>query len=245
MPRFYVQNTTGFEKSIEITGEDVNHIKNVLRLREGDCIVIGDGSGKDYICTISDIGQQSVLADIEDIVANASELPVKIVLFQGVPKGDKFEFVIQKAVELGVSEIIPVYMDRTVVKLDSKKELKKLERYNAIAMSAAKQSGRGIIPVVKEYMTYNKAIDYAKTLSMNIVPYESAKGIEYSREVIASISGNDSIGIFIGPEGGFAAEEIEKAKSIDAKIITLGNRILRTETAGMAILSIIGFEIER
>lgn len=244
MPRFYVQNTSGFDKSIEITGEDVNHIKNVLRLETGDEITVGDGNGRDYICRISDIGRESVLADIEDVISNTAELSTRIVLFQGVPKGDKLELVIQKAVELGVSEIVPVYTSRTVVKLDAKKETKKLERYNTIALSAAKQSGRGIVPKVKEYMTYEKALKYAEDLSMNIVPYEDARGIEFSRKIISSVKGKKSLGIFIGPEGGFAKEEVEKAKAMGANIITLGNRILRTETAGLAALAIIGFAIE-
>jgi 16S rRNA (uracil1498-N3)-methyltransferase len=244
MPRFYVENTSGFEKCIEITGEDVNHIKNVLRMNVGDEITIGDGNGRDYICHISDIGNDSVLADISDVIANAAELATKITLFQGVPKGDKMELIIQKAVELGVYEIVPVYTERTVVKLDSKKEKKKLERYNMISLSAAKQSGRGVIPTVKEYMSFKQALEYAQTLDMNIIPYEDAKGIEESRRTISEIKGKKSLGIFIGPEGGFATSEVELASSIGARVVTLGNRILRTETAGLAVLSIIMFEIE-
>jgi 16S rRNA (uracil1498-N3)-methyltransferase len=244
MPRFYVENTSGFDKCIEITGEDVNHIKNVLRMNVGDGITIGDGNGRDYICRISDIGNESVLADICDVVSNAAELSTKITLFQGVPKGDKLELIIQKAVELGASEIVPVYTERTVVKLDAKKEKKKLERYNMISMSAAKQSGRGVVPLVRKYMSFKQALEYAKKFDMNIIPYEDAKGIEESRQIISEIKGKKSLGIFIGPEGGFAASEVELAKSIGASVVTLGNRILRTETAGLAVLSIIMFEIE-
>jgi 16S rRNA (uracil1498-N3)-methyltransferase len=210
----------------------------------GDEITIGDGNGRDYICRISDIGTESVLADICDVVSNTAELPTRITLFQGVPKGDKMELIIQKAVELGAAEIVPVYTERTVVKLDAKKEKKKLERYNMISMSAAKQSGRGVIPVVKEYMSFKQALEYARSFDMNIIPYEDAKGIEESRKIISEIKGKKSLGIFIGPEGGFAATEVELAKSIGARVVTLGNRILRTETAGLAVLSIIMFEIE-
>lgn len=245
MPRFYVDDCSEFDKSITITGEDVNHIKNVLRLHVGDEITIGDGHSKDYICNISEIATDYILADIVDVQSNAAELPVRIVLFQGMPKSDKMELIIQKATELGVAEIVPVMTKRTVVKLESKKEAKKIDRYNAIAMSAAKQSGRGVIPVVKDFMTFKQALAYAKELDMNMIPYENAKGIAYAKEVVASVSQYKSLGIFIGPEGGFAKEEVDLAMEMGAKCITLGNRILRTETAGLAILSILMFELEQ
>ena len=246
MPRFYVDKSIciNADKSIAITGDDVNHIKNVLRLKVGEEITVSDGEGTDYMCRIGGIEKDMVTADIEDIVKNASELSCRITLFQGMPKSDKLEFIIQKAVELGVYEIVPVMTKRTVVKIDEKKSAKKLERYNAIAKSAAEQSGRGIIPTVKDFMSFKEALSYAKSLDMNIIPYEEAFGIGYSREVIKSINYKKSLGIFIGPEGGFAKEEVEAAEAIGAKCITLGNRILRTETAGLAVLSIIMFEIE-
>lgn len=244
MPKFYVDGLSSAEKTVKITGGDVNHIKNVLRLHTGDEITLCDGCGKDYICRISELADDYVGADVQDILMNAAELNTSIVLFQGMPKSDKLELIIQKAVELGVCEIVPVMTKRTVVKLDTKREKKKLERYNTIALSAAKQSGRGVIPVVRDFMTFKEALQYAKSLEMNIIPYEEAEGIEYSREVIRSIKGKKTLGIFIGPEGGFAHEEVTDAMSIGAKCITLGNRILRTETAGLAVLSIIMFEIE-
>lgn len=244
MHRFFVDNLSGASDNIIITGNDVNHIRNVLRLKIGEKIMVSDGSGTDYQCSISDIGSDMVIADIEDVFKNAAELPVKITLFQGMPKSDKLELIIQKAVELGVYEIVPVITKRTVVKIDDKKADKKLERYNGIAESAGKQSGRGIIPTVKPFMSFKQALEYAKTLDMNLIPYEEAKGMEYSREVIKDIHGKKSLGIFIGPEGGFAKEEVDMAIEAGAKCITLGNRILRTETAGLAVLSIIMFEID-
>lgn len=244
MPKFYVDGLSSVDKTVNITGGDVNHIKNVLRLHTGEHITLCDGSGKDYICRISELGEDYVSADVEDIMMNAAELNTKITLFQGMPKADKMELIIQKAVELGVNEIVPVMTKRTVVKLDLKKEKKKLERYNSIALSAAKQSGRGVIPVVKDFMSYKEALSYAESLDMNIIPYEEAEGIEYSRQIISDIKGKKNLGIFIGPEGGFAKEEVDAAMNIGAKCITLGNRILRTETAGLAVLSIIMFEIE-
>ena len=244
MHRFFVDNLSGASDNIIITGNDVNHIKNVLRLKIGEKIMVSDGSGTDYQCSISDIGSDMVTADIEDVFKNAAELPVKITLFQGMPKSDKLELIIQKAVELGVYEIVPVITKRTVVKIDDKKAGKKLERYNGIAESAGKQSGRGIIPTVKPFMSFKQALEYAKTFDMNLIPYEEAKGMEYSREIIKDIHGKKSLGIFIGPEGGFAKEEVDMAIEAGAKCITLGNRILRTETAGLAVLSIIMFEID-
>lgn len=244
MHRFFVDNCNGTGENIIITGSDVNHIKNVLRLKCGEHILISDGEGMDYECAIDEIGTDTVVAKIADVFKNAAELPVDITLFQGMPKSDKLELIIQKSVELGVREIVPVITKRSVVKIDDKKAGKKLERYNSIAESAGKQSGRGIIPEVKEFMTFKQAIEYAKTLDMNIIPYEEAKGMEYSREVIRGIKDKRSLGIFIGPEGGFAKEEVELAMSVGAKCITLGNRILRTETAGLAVLSIIMFEID-
>lgn len=246
MHRFYTDKgyLNHADKNVTITGEDVNHIKNVLRLKCGDEILVSDGEGTDYQCRISELNADSVVADIEDVFRNSAELPVKITLFQGMPKSDKLEFIIQKAVELGVTEIVPVMTKRTVVKIEDKKAGKKLERYNMIARSAGKQSGRGLIPEVKGFMTFKEAIGYAKELDMNIIPYEDARGMEYARQVIQEIKGKKSLGIFIGPEGGFAKEEVEQAMEVGAKCITLGNRILRTETAGLTVLSIIMFALD-
>ncbi len=249
MHRFYVDNLSELNKSVTIEGEDVNHIKNVLRLTVGDSITVSDGSSRDYECVIASISDV-VTADIVDIHDCNAELPVKLRLFQGVPKADKFELIIQKAVELGAAEIIPVMMERTVVKLDDKKQDKKLERYRKIAEAAAKQSRRGIIPEVSSYISFKNAV---KTLTeaddkvkrLILVPYESAEGMDYARNIIASAGEYDEIDIFIGPEGGFADSEIELAKQSGASIISLGNRILRTETAGLAILSILGFTLDR
>ena len=247
MPRFYVEDCQAAQTGITITGEDVNHIKNVLRLSMGDAITVCDGAGKEYECEIAEISKEYVYATIVDINQNAAELPCKITLFQGMPKSDKMEFIIQKAVELGAAQIVPVMMKRTVVKLEDKKKDKKRERYQMIAESAAKQSGRGIIPEVAGFMTFREALQYAESFDFLLVPYESADGIAYAQEMItqaANLADGASIGIFIGPEGGFAKEEIDAAKDAGAKIITLGNRILRTETAGLAVLSILMFQME-
>jgi len=244
MYRFFVEQENIIGEEIVITGTDVNHIKNVLRIDIGEEITISAGTDKEYICSVTDMDNDKVVCRILDIVGNSAELSTQVVLFQGYPKGDKMELIIQKMVELGVTKIVPVMTKRSIVKLDDKKASKKVERFNAIALAAAKQSKRGIIPTVESVMSYKQAIEYAKTLDMNIIPYEDAKGIEYSKEIITSIKGKKSLGIFIGPEGGFSVEEVDMAKSIDAKVITLGHRILRTETAGMAIMSIIMFQLE-
>ncbi len=245
MNRFFVDDPGAFsDRSVVITGEDVNHVKNVLRLKENDELIVSDGRGRDYHCRISGITNEEVVADICDICDNFSELSTEITLFQGFPKGDKMELIIQKTVELGVTRIVPVMTKRTVVKLDDKKAKKKTERYNMIAESAAKQSGRGMIPEVTMPVSFAEAVSMAEKLDMNIIPYEEAEGVEYSRNIIKSIKGKKSLGIFIGPEGGFAMEEVEKALDAGVSAITLGHRILRTETAGMAVISIIMFELE-
>ena len=244
MHRFFVDGCTNAVDNIIITGNDVNHIKNVLRIRMGEKILVSDGNGTDYECTVTDMDDDSVTARIEDVLKNSAELSTKITLFQGMPKSDKLEMIIQKAVELGAYEIVPVMTKRTIVKVEDKKVSKKIDRYNQIAESAGKQSGRGIIPEVKPFMSFKEALEYAKTLDMNIIPYEEAEGLEYSRQIIRDIKGKKSLGIFIGPEGGFAKEEVDMAIDIGAKCITLGNRILRTETAGLAVISIIMFEID-
>lgn len=245
MYRFFVEPEACKGSDIRISGEDWNHIRNVLRLKCGETIAISDGTQREYICEIMEYTDSEVITKIVDILDSSAELSTEITLYQGFPKGDKLEFIIQKAVELGVVRIVPVMTKRTIVKLDHKKAEKKLERYNAIALSAAKQSKRGIIPVVDRIMTLKEALEDAKYLDMNIIPYEDAKGIQHSKEIIGQVHGKKSLGIFIGPEGGFEEAEVEAAKKIGAECITLGHRILRTETAGITVLSILMFELEQ
>lgn len=243
---FYVENSQISEHEIRITGSDVKHIKNVLRMEKGEKIVICDGQGKDYYCAIESLDKEEVLAKILEINDTETELETKIYLFQGLPKKDKMELIIQKAVELGVHEIIPVSMKRCVAKIeDGKKEKKKLERWQSISTSAAKQSGRGIIPNIHHVLTFEEALQMADTLEYNLVPYEQAEGMEGSHKVVQEACKHKSIGIFIGPEGGFDDAEIEKVLNRGFQTISLGKRILRTETAGLAIVSILMFEIER
>lgn len=246
MYQFFIQPENITENDILITDEqDINHIKNVLRMRQGEKIALYcEASGKEYICSVEELGEGGIRARIEDINGQSRELPVRITLFQGLPKGDKMELIIQKAVELGAAEIVPVAMKRSVVKLDAKKAAKKVQRWNEIAKSAAKQAKRTLIPEVKPVMSWREAVEYGKSLEMLLLPYEGAEGIGHSREVLASVKGRQSLGIYIGPEGGFQEEEVAQAEEAGAQTITLGHRILRTETAGMAVLSILMFMLE-
>lgn len=244
MYRFFIDESQVAQTLIKIEGEDVNHIKNVLRMKKGDHVLLSNRRGIEYECELENIEENCVLAKILDIHGVESELKERIVLFQGLPKGDKMELVIQKAVELGASEIVPVKMKRCVVKLDEKKARKKVERWNAIALGAAKQSKRGLVPKISEVLSLKEAAEKARSLSALLVPYEAAEGMEHSRKLIRETKGKESIGVFIGPEGGFEPGEIEELKHAGGRVLSLGRRILRTETAGMAVLSVLMFELE-
>lgn len=245
MYRFYVEKEQINGEKLHITGGDVNHIKNVLRLEIGDWVVACDGSGRDYVSRIQALESDQVILQVEKIQATGTELPVKITLFQGLPKKDKMELIIQKAVELGVYEIVPVMMKRCVVRLQEEKKIRrKQERWKAIAEAAAKQCDRGIIPAVHAPVTMGQAFDIARGIEYNMIPYELQDGIEMSREIVDEACRHASIGIFIGPEGGFEAEEVQQAVERQIHPLTLGKRILRTETAGMALLSILMFQMQ-
>ena len=245
MSNFFIDSGNIYGEAAYITGSDVNHIKNVLRMKEDDEIRLSAGNGLLYTAKISEFLPDRIVCKIVDCEGGKSELPARIILFQGLPKKDKMELIIQKAVELGVSEIVPVMMKRTIVKLeDSKKELKKLERWRTISLTAAKQSGRIIVPEVAEFITFNEAVKRAESLEFNLIPYENEKGMDRARELVKEAKGKKSIGIFIGPEGGISEDELELAVKMGAEPISLGHRILRTETAGLALLSVLAFEID-
>ena len=246
MYHFFVEENALTDGQVHITGDDVNHIKNVLRMNVGEQIIVSrlkDDENVDYYCSVTEITEGQVTARI-DWTEEQRELNNKIYLFQGLPKGDKMELIIQKGVELGAYEIIPVAMSRSVVKLDAKKEAGKIKRWQAISESAAKQSKRSIIPEIKPVMTVKEALSYAKGLNVKLMPYENAKGIDETRRVISQINAKDSIAVFIGPEGGFSPEEVEEVKAGGFYPVTLGKRILRTETAGLMMLSILVYTLE-
>lgn len=246
MYRFFVkqEQIDMEEKKIHITGSDVNHIKNVLRMRQGETILISAGDNLEYTCLVSEMEAEEVIADISYVQKVGMELPSKIYLFQGLPKSDKMEMIIQKAVELGVYEVIPVSTARAVVKLDAKKEASKQKRWQTIAESAAKQSKRMVIPEIHSVMKFSEAVNYAEELDIRFIPYELAENMAHTKKLFEQIEPGQSIGIFIGPEGGFTPEEIELAMNHQVQPITLGKRILRTETAGMTVLSILMFLLE-
>ena len=244
MHHFFVTPQQVKEGRIQITGSDVNHMKNVLRMKVNEELQVSDGNNKKYLCEILSMTADEVWVSIKEELQADTELSSKIYLFQGLPKGDKMELIIQKAVELGVYEIIPVETKRAVVKLDDKKAAKKVERWNSIAEGGAKQSGRNVLPTVKPVLSYQEALAYAKELDVVLFPYELAEGMDKTRQVIEEIGCGQSIGVFIGPEGGFEAEEVKLAMEQGAEVITLGKRILRTETAGLTVLSILMYHLE-
>ena len=244
MYRFFVEPEQIGEDSVLIQGKDVNHIKNVLRMKTGETILISDGSNREYVCEIASLEDERVVANIVDINGQSRELPIKVTLFQALPKGDKMETVIQKVTELGGYKFVPMSTKRCVVKLDEKKAVNKTKRWNAIAESAAKQSKRGIIPKVNIPVNFATAIEMAKEMDMVIIAYEEAENMEQTRKIFEKIQKGMNIGVFIGSEGGFSKEEVEKVKEIGAKEITLGKRILRTETAGMTVMSILMYLME-
>lgn len=245
MHHFFTEPSRIKGTDIHMEGPDVNHMKNVLRIRTGEKVGISDGQGTDYVCEVKGYEDKRAVLGILSCEKSYSELSSKIYLFQGLPKGDKMELIVQKAVELGVFEIVPVATRRSVVKLDEKKSEKKTGRWNTISLSGAKQSGRSLIPQVKQTMSFTQAVKYAAGLEVVLIPYEQAEGMERTKEVLGSIQAGQSIGIFIGPEGGFDEEEVEQAEAVGAVPITLGKRILRTETAGLAVLSILMYLLER
>ena len=241
MPKFFFHKNDISRGQIQLFGEDEKHIKTVLRAREGEEITLCDGEGMDYQCRIASL-ERGVLLDILSKEVCETEPKTKITLYQGLPKADKMELIIQKCVELGVDRIVAVSTERAIVKLD-KKEAKKLERWQKIAEAAAKQSGRGKIPEIgQQVLKFKEAVAEAKKLDGAIIPYEREEetGI---RQFVENFKG-ESVGVFIGPEGGFADEEIALAQENGITPITLGKRILRTETAGMTTTAILLYELD-
>ena len=245
MYQFFVEPSRIQGTRVVITGNDVNHIKNVLRMQPGEEIAVSNGEdGKEYRCGIEELYEDEIICTLRFVKEDGVELPSKIYLFQGLPKADKMELIVQKAVELGIYEIIPVSTKRAVVKLDEKKAKSKIARWQTISEAAAKQSKRRIVPQIHTVMSFKEAVAYAKDMQIKLIPYELAEGMEKTREIIGSLKPGQDIAIFIGPEGGFEENEIQTALDNGIEPITLGKRILRTETAGFTILSWIMYQLE-
>lgn len=244
MQHFFVTPSQVGETEIYIEGSDVNHMKNVLRMRHKEELTVSDGNNLTYRCAVERYEEGRAILKILERMQSDTELSSRIYLFQGLPKQDKMELIVQKAVELGVYRIIPVSTGRCVVKLDEKKAAKKTERWQQIAVSAAKQAGRGYIPEVAPVSSYQEALALAKKLDVILIPYELERGMRETRKIIEEIRPGQSVAVFIGPEGGFEKEEVEQALEYGARAVTLGRRILRTETAGLTTLSILMFYLE-
>lgn len=242
MSKFFVKKDDISGENICISNEDVNHITKVLRLSEKNSIIICDGQGMDYEAEIVQIEKKRILCKILKAVPSETEPEIQVTIYQGIPKAAKMEYIIQKAVELGVHKIVPVTTKYTVVKLEEKKTMEnKLERWNKISIEASKQCGRGKIPSVELPISFDAALKQLQKEDLRLIAYEQERG-QSIRDVLKSISNVRRIGILIGSEGGFAEEEVLAAKAAGVQSIGLGKRILRTETAPIAALSILMYE---
>ena len=242
MPRFFANAFDIKEDGIVLTGENMHHLIKVLRHKKGDEIIVCDGAGFDYLCVISDIKEDKVNLKILDKYGSLGDPEIKISLFQGVPKGDKFSLIVEKCVEAGVYDITPVNMARCISRLSPKDFSKKKERFEKISLSASKQSGRGTVPNINELIEFDEFIDRKDKFDLVVFPYEEAKD-KTLKSVIKDFKGK-KIAMIIGPEGGFSKEEVQKLVLNGITPVTLGRRILRTETAGMAAIFNILYELE-
>lgn len=238
MFNFFVMDTDRTENGYLLSGSDYNHIKNVLRMNAGDSILVSC-DGKSDLCEIESFDCDSVKVRVISENVNNTELPLKITLFQGLPKSDKMELIIQKTVELGVNKIVPVEMKNCVVRLDEKKKNSKVSRWQTISESAAKQSKRNVIPEIGNVVTFAEMLKSANDLDFFLVPYENQEGMKSTKDALSKIKKGMNIGILIGPEGGFDGKEIEKSIEAGGISLSLGKRILRTETAAITAVSLI------
>ncbi|KPU44122.1 ribosomal RNA small subunit methyltransferase E [Oxobacter pfennigii] len=242
MHRFFTSEKNISKNKITLYGEDVDHIRKVLRCRAGDAVVISDGRDYEYNCTISSIDKKEVICEINEKRPNVTEAEIKIHLYQGIPKAAKMDLIIQKCTELGVHSITPVNMDRAVVKFDNKENDNKLTRWRRIAEEAAKQSCRGRIPHIFEPMDFDDVLNDIKDYDMAIMPYEREDKLGL-KHILNDEKACKDIAVIIGPEGGFSDKEVIKANEAGIVTVTLGPRILRTETAGFTCLAILMYEL--
>jgi 16S rRNA (uracil1498-N3)-methyltransferase len=244
MHRFFIKQEDIYNDGITIEGEDVQHISKVLRLKEGDKIVLCDQTGTDYNVAIESISKNTVKTTIIDKVPSKGEPTIEVVLYQGIPKSTKMDLIIQKCTEMGITRVVPVFTTRTIVKLESEKdEAKKVLRWTKIAEEAAKQSARGIVPHIDMPMNLEQALMDSRKLDIVLMPYELEKDMSVKAALQGKIA--KSVGFFIGPEGGFNAPEIVRAKQNNVIPVSLGSRIMRTETAGFAMLTCIMYEYDQ
>lgn len=250
MPRFFFEPDsllTDEKGSVQVvlTGDNARHISLSLRMRVGDCITLCDGRGRDHRCVIRYIDRESVKVDVLSVIDSTTEPPYHVTLFQSLAKGEKMDFIIQKAVELGVSEIVPVESERSVVKMldGGERTLKKVARWQKIADEASGQCGRGILPTVRLPITLSDALHVSEG-SLSLFCYEGEDTSPIS-SIISSEHSESRISVFVGPEGGYSENEVRAAIQSGARLTGLGRRILRTETAGLFVLSALSFALER
>ena len=245
MYQFFIENENVAEDFVTIEGSDVNHIKNVLRMKPGEEIAVSNGTdGKEYRCGIEELLEEEVICTLRFIKEDGLELPARVTFFQGLPKADKMEFIVQKLVELGAYRIVPVALKRSVVHLDEKKAKARQARWQSIAEAAAKQSKRRIVPEVGAVCTLKEALEQTKQMDLKLIPYELSEGMMRTRKLIESAAPGQEIGVFIGPEGGFEEAEVELAMQSGFMPVTLGKRILRTETAGLTVMAWLMYQLE-
>lgn len=247
MPKFFVRDDQINDNKIYIVGEDVNHISNVLRMKVGDEFqVCNSDTTENYNVEIKSFEKEKIICSIINKMKSEAESDINLKIFQGIPKSDKMELIIQKSTELGIKELIPVDMERCVSKISGKDEKKKIDRWQKISEVAAKQSGRDMIPKIHNVIKINDIVKVISDFDMMIVPYEKAEGYSFKdaiKEIKEYDKSNINIGIVIGPEGGFEPSEVEQLREAGAKIVTLGKRILRTETVALAMSSVIMYEL--
>lgn len=247
MRKFFVSSNQIVNNEIRILNEDVNHIKNVLRLQKNDKIQICDkDSSKKYICEIAEVSKECIVCRILEMDNSKIEGNIELTVFQGLPKSDKMELIIQKCTELGAYDFVPVEFDRSVVKLNSKDASKKIERWQKIAEMAAKQSKRDLIPEVKQLINIKALCDEIKNYDLVLLAFENENENSLKNELLKIKKTKDKIkiAVIIGPEGGIEEKEVDVLQNSGAKVITLGKRILRTETAALSMASIIMYELE-
>lgn len=247
MPKFFVKDNQVEDNKITILGDDVNHIANVLRMKVGDEIQIcNTDTTENYNVELNEFSKDSIVCKVLEKIASEAESSINLKIFQGIPKSDKMELIIQKSTELGVKAIVPVEMERCISKITGKDEKKKIERWQKISEVAAKQSGRDIIPKIEHVIKIKEISEHVSEYDMIIVPYEKAEGYSFKdaiEELKIKDNKNLNIGIVIGPEGGYEPSEVELLQNAGAKVVTLGKRILRTETVALAMASVIMYEL--
>lgn len=242
MHKFFVQREFITEDTAIIEGDDVKHIYKVLRLETGDKVSINDCQGNEYLGDINEINKKQVIVNLLEKLPINNESPVNVHLYQGLPKSTKMDLIVQKATELGVKEITPVVTERVVVKSELS-EFKKVDRWNRIALEACKQSKRSLLPVINTPIEFDELVNNLNNMDMIVVPYENEDGYGI-KNIISDLNKNiKNIAVVIGPEGGFEDREIEILRSINAHIVTLGPRILRTETAGFVCVAMLMYEL--